>query len=628
MKHQVKSLVLYHNSPAIIVNIGDKIAIKLENGKEKKVRVKDISILFEGPVSDFSFMNQDISGDIEGAWTLLQGEDSVSIYELTELIFGEITAATAWNTWLILNKGEYFTGTIEEIIALSEEEVQNIIEQKNKKENAKAQFEEYIQRVKTGAIIDDDLPLLKSVEQVALNKTTSDRTLKALGIESSPQKAHNFLLKLNLWPNYFNPFPLMFDIPMHSPDIEIPNITMENRKDLTYLDSYAIDDDNCSDPDDALSFDNGYIWVHVADVADIVNPDSPQDLEAKNRGSNLYLPEKVVPMLPGEATEKCGLGLAEVSPALSFKIMIDSEGNPKCEEITLSTIKVKQTTYNDVEDMIDSEPFKSIYEITEKYYKRRMNAGAVQIDIPEVKLKINNIPDLFDNSNSTYINLSNSQLNEPDIEIIPLENTRSRQLVTDAMLMAGEALAIWLYDNEIPVPYVSQVPPEEKLDPKSLVEMFQCRKQFKRSEINLLPSTHSGLGLSQYTRVTSPLRRYSDLLVHQQIRAYLLNKDMLNADEMLERISIAEEQSFLRSKAERQSNMHWKLIKMQQDMDAVYSGVVVEIFNDRATIFIPSLAINTKLRGASALSEGSEVNVKVTYINIPEQDFRIKLLKT
>ena len=625
MKIQVKSLVLYHKAPAIVQAIDDKITIKLENGKEKKVRLKDISLLFEGPVSDFSFINKDVSGDIEGAWNLLQGEDSISIFELTELIFDDITAETAWSTWQILNKGQYFKGNVDDIIALSEEEVQNIIQQKQQKENAKAQFEEYIQRVKTGAVIDDDLPLLRSVEQVALNKTASDRTLKALGIESIPPKAHNFLIKLNLWPQYFNPFPLMLDIPMQSPDIDIPDVTMDNRKDLTHLDTYAIDDDNCGDPDDAISFDNGSIWIHVADVADIVSPDSPQDLEARNRGSNLYLPEKMVTMLPVKATEKCGLGLADISPALSIKVAIDSEGNPKCEEITLSTVKVKRTTYNAAEEMIDSEPFKSLYDLTEKFHKRRINAGAAEINLPEVKLKVTNISSSFDKQDSTYINLSKEDLSKPEICIIPLNNTRSRQLVTDAMLMGGEAVALWLYENEIPAPYASQVPPEEKLSPESIVEMFQYRKQFKRTEISLSPSPHAGLGLEQYTRVTSPLRRYSDLLVHQQIRAFLLNKDLLSADEMLERISTSEEQAFLRSKAERQSNTHWKLIKMQQDTDVVYSGIVVEIFNDRATIFIPDMAVNTKLRGASALSEGDEVNVKVTYINIPEQEFRIQL---
>ena len=626
MKVQVKSLVLYHNAPAIVQAIDDKIAIKLENGKEKKVRLKDISLLFEGSVSDFSFINNNVSGDIEGAWNLLQDEEGVSIYELTELIFGEQTAETVWNAWQILKKGEYFKGTLEEIIALSEEEVQSIVEQQQKKENAKSKFEEYIQRVKAGAVIDDDLPLLKSIEQVALSKITSDRTLKALGIEATPQKAHNLLLKLNLWHKYFNPFPLMLDISMQSPNINIPDITMENRKDLTYLDSYAIDDDNCSDPDDALSFDNGAVWVHVADVADIVSPDSPQDLEARNRGSNLYLPEKIVTMLPNNATEKCGLGLSEVSPALSFKIILDSDENPKCEEITLSTVKVKRTTYNAAEEMIDSEPLKSIYKLTEKFHKRRIDAGAAEINLPEVKLKVSNISTSFDKQNSTYICLSNTDLSRPEITIFSLKNTRSRQLVTDAMLMAGEAVANWLYENKIPAPYASQLPPEEKLSPQSIVEMFQYRKQFKRTEISLSPSLHAGLGLTQYTRVTSPLRRYSDLLVHQQIRAFLLNKALLNSDEILERISFAEEQAFLRSKAERQSNTHWKLIKMQQDMDSVYTGIVVEIFNGRVTIFIPSLAINTKLRGAGSMSEGSEVKVKVSYVNIPEQEFRIQLV--
>ena len=89
--------------------------------------------------------------------------------------------------------------------------------------------------------------------------------------------------------------------------------------DLTHLPAFAIDNAWTTDPDDALSLEGpNRLWVHVADVAALVLPDSPADLEARNRAASLYLPEMTVPMLPAEASERLALGIGDVSPALSF----------------------------------------------------------------------------------------------------------------------------------------------------------------------------------------------------------------------------------------------------------------------------------------------------------------------
>ena len=626
MDIKVNSLVLYHNSPAIIQNIGEKINIKLENGKEKKVRLKDINILCEGPIPDFSFINEIPDGDIDGAWSLLQGEEAVSIQILSELIYNQITPATVWQTYQILNNGEYFTGTLDAIISLPEEEVLLIKNKKLEKLKAEKEFADYIQRVKSNTITESDLPLLKSLELLALNKSASDRTLKTLGIETTPENAQKLLLNLNLWPKYFNPFPLRAKIPLDIPHIQLTNCSMNDRKDLTYMDSYAIDELNCNDPDDALSFDNGSIWIHVADVAAFVSHNSQLDTCAKNRGSNLYLPEKIIPMLPQEITQKCGLGLNDTSPALSFKITLDTDGNPHCEEITPSIVKVKQISYTETDTILNTEPFKSLFNITEKFHSRRIKAGGADIYLPEVKLKVNYSYNSLDNENTTHITFNNNLDLIPDIEIIPIQKTKSRQMVTDAMLMAGEAVADWLHSNHISAPFASQIPPEEHLSPETLSEMFQYRKQFKRTQINLTPAKHAGLGLNIYTRVTSPLRRYSDLLVHQQLRAFIAGKPTLEDDQILEKITYADEQAYLRSNVEKESNLHWKLVKMQFDIQKTYSGIVVDKFNDRVVIFIPYFSLSAPLRSAPDLALDSEINIKVTYVDLISQNFRIQCI--
>src|ERR1035437_4540781 len=97
--------------------------------------------------------------------------------------------------------------------------------------------------------------------------------------------------------------------------------------DVTYLPAFAIDNAWTTDPDDALSLEGpNRLWVDVADVAALFFPDSPADIEARSRASSLYLPEMTVPMLPVGASERLGLGIRDVSPALSFGLNLDSEG--------------------------------------------------------------------------------------------------------------------------------------------------------------------------------------------------------------------------------------------------------------------------------------------------------------
>ena len=138
----------------------------------------------------------------------------------------------------------------------------------------------------------------------------------------------------------------------------MPGITPGERTDLTHLESFAIDDEESNDPDDAFSLHNGRIWVHVADVAALVQPDSPLDLEARGRAANLYLPEGITHMLPTAATERLGLGLSEKSPALSFGFVLSGDGSPTDLKVILSWVKVIRKSYVEAEQLIDRQPFR------------------------------------------------------------------------------------------------------------------------------------------------------------------------------------------------------------------------------------------------------------------------------
>ncbi len=620
---KLNSLVLYKTAPAMIDQLGDKISIRLANGETVKVREKDIQLLHPGPMKSLADLTQPPTGDAKVAWELLQGE-TVTLTELADWIYGEASPVTVWHAWLVLQEQVYFTGSIEQISTRTEAAVDAILAKQREKEQQATSWQDYLQRVRENTILPEDIGYLKDVERMAYGKASTNRTLKELGVELLPEKAHKLLLQLGLWNAAVNPYPQRFDCAITQPELEVPALPDEPREDLTALETFAIDDDNCSDPDDAISLDGDFLWIHVADAAALIKADSPLDLEARARGANLYLPEIVINMLPPAVTEALGLGLKEISPALSFKIGFDEEGVATCLKIVTSWIKVQRLSYSAADQRMDQSPFKEMSAITEQFRKRRVAHGAAEITLPEVKIKTTVNGDLYNLSARHELDIQKPD--EYTIAISDLPRLKSRDMVTDAMLMAGEAIAEFLIKNEIPAPFASQPPPDEPSVPETMAQMFAYRKKFKRSGLHLDPALHAGLGLERYTRATSPLRRYSDLLVHQQVRAFIRGEALISEADMLARMAAADTGGGNASMAERLSNRHWTLLYMQQHPENIYRGVVVERRDDRGIVLIPELGIDVKIRRIADVQPDDEVELKLLQINLPELDLSCRIV--
>ncbi|MDZ8120294.1 RNB domain-containing ribonuclease [Pontiella agarivorans] len=613
-----KNLVLFKKAPALVEQVGDKIVIQRAGGKQVKVRPKDIELLHEGPITGLHELDTEPAGNIEEAWELLQGE-TVSLTELAELIYGEETPATVWFAWQALQENLYFSGTMESVTAQPEAEVAETLAKRRAKAEEAARWTAYLERVKTAAVEPEDFEHLSEVERLAYGRAVTNRTLKELGIEVRPEKAHRLLLQLKIWNETVNPYPAREGCALAEPGLAIPTLPDEEREDLTALASYAIDDDNCSDPDDAISLDGDAIWVHVADAAALIAPESELDVEARARGANLYLPETVIHMLPEGVTEILGLGLAEKSPALSFKITCDDAGTPRCEKMVPSWVAVERLSYAEVDARMEEAPFADLLKFTEKYRARRVAHGATVIDLPEVKLSASVEGGLYNLMGEHA--LERREAADYSVSVKDLPRLKSRDLVTDAMLMAGEAIALFLMEHEIPAPFASQPPPDEPSTPETMAEKFAYRKKFKRSSLSLEPGLHAGLGIETYTRVTSPLRRYSDLLVHQQLRAWLRGEALISEADMLSRTAQADVGGGSTARAERSSNRHWTLLHMQQQPEKVYRGVLVDKRDDRGTVLIPELAIDAKLRRMDKVELDEEVLVQLTRVDLSDLSF-------
>ena len=593
------ALVIYKGKPALAEEKGDRLELTLEGGEKLKVRPKDVLFLHPGP----SRLELRVpEGEEEAAWELLEGQ-KVSLKELAELAFGAYTPEAAYGAYLLAQKGERFVLEGGEVRARTREELASLEEMKRRREERERAFGEAVERIRQGRPSLEDRPLLAEVEALAYGERKESRLLKALGLPETPEAAHGLLLRLGLWRRE-NPHPRRLGLPLAPPDLPVPPLPEEERVDLTHLPAFAIDDEGSQDPDDALyaeRVEEGFrLFVHVADVAALVGPGSPLDGEALRRGANLYLPEGTVPMLPLAVTEALGLGLKEVSPALTFELLVSPEGELLREDLYLSWVRVRRLSYREALEVEALAPMKAL---AEAFLRKRLAQGALDIALPEVKVRVEG----------------------EEIRITPLPPYESRVWVREAMLLAGYAAAHLALREGLPFPFATQEAPSHRVEGEGLAAMWAQRKTLKRAQLKAVPAPHRGLGLPLYAQVTSPLRRYLDLVAHQQLRAWLKGERPLSQGEVLERVGAAEAVADLVREGERRSKLHWTLLYL---MEKGYEGpgILVERRGGQGVFLLPELGLTAQVALSGPLALNAEVRLRFLEADLPALEARFALV--
>ncbi len=322
----------------------------------------------------------------------------------------------------------------------------------------------------------------------------------------------------------------------------IPPSEIAMREDFRKIFTLTIDPDDAKDFDDALSYrilPNGdfEIYIHIADVSHYVSAGSALDTEARSRGNSIYLVDRVIPMLP----EKLSNGLCSLVPnadrlVKTAIVTLDQRGEIRNFRFAAGIIhSAKRFTYQEAFAMLrkpattplagDLYALNSMAQILRK---RRFAKGALDLDFPEVKVRVN-------------------ELGIPT-HLEKTENDISHQLIEEFMLLANEVVALELKRRDRPGLYRIH----ENPDPDRLQEFraqaksmgFSCGDLTQRGEIQKLlnhvrgqpgeavvkigllkslkramyspkPLGHYGLSKMNYTHFTSPIRRYSDLVVHR-----------------------------------------------------------------------------------------------------------------
>ena len=634
------TLVLYKKQPAIITEVGEKYTIEYQSvpatttGKKaqyatQKVRDKDIFELFPNvKVSLESIINQNsntavkegFSKALEEAYELLLSDEetassSFDFFTLIEYSIGELTDLNSFAFFDSLTNDIHFKyDENTKLFSLRSEEEIKQIQQKNYEKEHEAEIKAgFINRLKQKKInLPDDTKFMQEIEALALGKTDKSKFLKEAGIKETPEKAHKVLLDTGFWHIGKNPYPSRFGLSMQSATETLASPPEEERVLVNHI-AYAIDNIWSTDPDDAIGFDGEYVWIHIADPASSVFPDSKIDVIARNRGATLYIPEGASRMLAEESIEDYALGLCEykdnkktgkLSNALSFKIKLDDKGNITETEVLKTKVFVERYTYESADENKESEELKPLFEIAEKNENRRKEAEAVFINLPEVHI------DLEKQEDSPI----------PTVKIYSNEQrAKSSDVVREFMLLAGEAAAKYAFKKGIPFPFISQPSPDIPKDlPEGLAGQYRLRRSMRSRSVGVSPAAHAGLGLGMYSQVTSPLRRYSDLIAHQQLRAHLNQSPLLDKDTMLERISAGDAAMSASIKAERSTRLHWTIVYLLQNPEWTGKGVVVELRGKQAVILIPELAQETIIIPKETVALNDELIVKAGKLNLPE----------
>ena len=180
------------------------------------------------------------------------------------------------------------------LILRSTEQIKVIEKQRQEKSLEIESLQQCVDNLQNNKVDERDSFWLREIEKVALNQSKHTKVLNALAIDNTPERAHELLLKIKYWSDLINPYPERHKI---YPNEELTLDFMEvTREDLTHLKSFAIDNSDSSEADDAISLDGDRVWIHIADVATQVNIDSELDAYAQKRASNLYLPDQTIHM--------------------------------------------------------------------------------------------------------------------------------------------------------------------------------------------------------------------------------------------------------------------------------------------------------------------------------------------
>ena len=587
------------------------------------------------------------------AWLLLQETDeSVSLAEFSELVSsaGDPCSAAAQMAacWLeLVGPQQWFRWRQEEISARSLTELRSLRRERRRRQlhaereqswqallrrrqpvEAEAlpleqrQRLEQLQQLAAGRIEPDQLEPALRQSLSALHLRTDRGDLRHLLVELGQWDRHRLLsLAGTTWSSGFAP-ELLAEAQRLLAMVDLEQPGDATRLDLTGQHCVTIDDDDTRDIDDGLALERRSdgslrIWIHVADPGRLIAADSPLDLEARRRGSSLYLAVGNLPMFPEQLSNgPFSLRQGKHSAAWSFWVELDEAGEIGASSIQRSWVKpTYRLSYNDADELIDLAPpedpdLADLDRLLERRRQWRLARGALLMDLPEGRIR--------------------SHEGEPQLEIT--EPSPSRQLVAEAMILAGAVAARFGMEQGLSLPYRSQLPAdlpaaaELQALPDGAVRFAAIKRCLSRGLMGTQPAAHFSLGLPAYVQATSPIRRYGDLVVQRQIAAILDGSPPLNTEqlqELLEQFDTAVREGIGIS---REDQRHWQQVWFEAHRGGQWSAQFLRWLRpqDRlGLVRIEELALDLAAECPSGAAPGVQLLLRVKQVDCLRDQLRL-----
>ena len=407
-------------------------------------------------------------------------------------------------------------------------------------------------------------------------------------------------------------FPLSFTKEVEHEAEEIPDVItadeISRRRDFREVITFTIDPFDAKDFDDALSFkrlDNGNyeVGVHIADVSHYIRPDSALDKEADDRGTSVYLVDRVIPMLPERLSNGlCSLRPKEDKLCFSAVFELDEEAHILHEWYGKTIIHSdRRFTYEEVQEVIETntgdfnEDILKLNALAYKLRERKFKNGAISFETTEVKFKL----DEQGKPTGVYVK----------------ERKDAHKLIEDFMLLANRKVAEYVSKmgkGKHKFTFVYRVHDSPKPDALANFAQFAARFGYKintksdkeiakslnylmedvegKKEQNVLThlairsmakaiyttkvSSHYGLAFDHYTHFTSPIRRYPDVMVHRLLFHYLNGGLSANAEHYEKLCQHSSQMEKKAADAERASIKYKQAEFLKDQVGSVYSGVI------------------------------------------------------
>lgn len=646
----INELVAYRKrrEPALGVVLSahpDKLSVLSEDGKRYSVEPKKVVLLTGITVPEtmtdsekkleMRKWRRDLeekkdSVDVEMLWQcVVEEQETVNFEEILELYSGTEQVSLEQRFllfWAVDKNTVYLARSENGYLVRSREDVSKTLrtlelrKEREQKAQAAAGWVRSVISGEVAPVIDEShREFLELIERYVIDLDGYERAKEAkdflyeAGLKEV-ESAVEFLIKTGFWNKDDDPESKKIAFHFrHSQraleEVESILSAGENFADLTdrtELEVFSVDSETTQDIDDAISFemhgDRITLGVHISNVAHVVSRGSFLDQGSLERAETVYFPEGRVDMFPRDlVSKKLSLTAGDLRPALSLFATFNKEDFALVDyrfEATVIRIS-KNLTYAEATEMLHSTQWgASLVSLTDSLRAGRVSKGAFIVQLPELKIRV---------GEQDQISIGKDYMDSP-----------AHNVVSECMILKNRLSGDFFDKNGIPALFRSQsqdIDPEAReLDPENVLFPVKVAKHLKPSFVTLAPEAHKSLGVPCYVQMTSPIRRYTDLLMQRQLISWLEGQRICYSESELEathtHVSLATREI---KNAQRGRHRYW-LIRyiLEKDIKGA-TGYVSSRGYGRYNVYIPEFLIELALSnsGGRVFEIGSELPLSI-----------------